>query len=343
MDCLAASHLAPRDLRQVGADRGFRNDLERPAVGSDQRRLRRSGRASHVEARREWTNDKFDPAVESTPRAKRKIAEHVVRGKGGSTLKRKRFTGGSIVITGANSRRACTKSRSSSCCGDDLDISRRRSVTRVIRSHGPRAPDQLHKDRRKTRKLDVSTPTNKATSRIWKQYEAGHRARYQCLALSAAMSSRCSGAARSLNSGSSSRSRYRTAHITFCEAAGCIIETAARRHAGKGRWSMPAPSLAASQLSPERALFAVHELGRRGKDFLEKKDEFRAAKDVVTIWLGEPWTQRPFASMSSSCQFLDDAAGRLANVMCAVRYLDLELDPEFTSGPPHCSDCSWPH
>src|SRR3954452_11710162 len=56
-----------------------------------------------IEAGRDWTVEKFEPTIEATPRLARKGRHIVARGRDGSTLKRKRFPGGSIVITGANS------------------------------------------------------------------------------------------------------------------------------------------------------------------------------------------------------------------------------------------------
>src|SRR3954452_5792821 len=56
-----------------------------------------------IEAGRDWTVEKFEPTIEATKRIERKVRAVVIRGRDGSTLKRKQFPGGSIVVTGGNS------------------------------------------------------------------------------------------------------------------------------------------------------------------------------------------------------------------------------------------------
>jgi len=72
---------APRDLAKFGADRRSEMISNVLLWAADAAPAPILVVHPTIEAGREWTNDKFDPAVESTPRAKRKIAEHVVRGK----------------------------------------------------------------------------------------------------------------------------------------------------------------------------------------------------------------------------------------------------------------------
>ena len=104
MDCMAPGHWAKRTSVmksvQVSGSEGISNVLGWIIDVSPGPTL-----VVHptIEAGRDWTTEKFEPTIEATKRLQRKVSNVVIRGRDGSTLKRKRFPGGSIVVTGANS------------------------------------------------------------------------------------------------------------------------------------------------------------------------------------------------------------------------------------------------
>lgn len=131
-----------------------------------------------VEAARDWTVEKLEPTLEATNRAGRHVRNVVIRGRDGSTLKRKLFPGGSVVMTGANSGAGLRQKSIRNLFCDDVD-----EFPLTVPGQGD--PLELARGRltsfEKTgqdKELDVSTPTLKSTSRIARQYEAGTRGQW---------------------------------------------------------------------------------------------------------------------------------------------------------------------
>lgn len=295
MDCLAASHPARRvtfaKSAQIGGSEMISNVLLWAADVAPAPIL-----VVHptIEAGREWTNDKFDPAVESTPRAKRKIAEHVVRGKGGSTLKRKRFPGGSIVITGANSAKGLRQKSIKLLLCDDLD-----DFPATVGDQGDplgmaRARLISFTKTAQDKELDVSTPTNKATSRIWKQYEAGTQGRYHvpCPGCGHMQSLKWGGPLERFGIKFEIEVPHRAHYV--CEAAGCVIEHwQLDDMLAKGQWVHARAEPGRDPSYHLNALYSPFTTWDAAvKDFLEKKDDPEALKTFVNLWLGEPWDDR---------------------------------------------------
>jgi phage terminase large subunit GpA-like protein len=126
-----------------------------------------------IEAGRDWTVEKFEPSIEATKRVERKIRSVVIRGRDGSTLKRKTFPGGSIVVTGANSGAGLRQKSIRNLICDDVD-----EFPTTVPGQGD--PLELARGRKTSfektgqdKELDISTPTLEGVSRIAKQYKAG--------------------------------------------------------------------------------------------------------------------------------------------------------------------------
>jgi phage terminase large subunit GpA-like protein len=125
------------------------------------------------EAALDWNAEKFDPMIEATPRLRKKVSEVVSRGNAGSTMRRKRFPGGSIVLTGANSAAGLRQKSIRILIRDDFDewpfdVGGQGDPARM-------AEARLTSFRRAglAKIIDISTPTNEATSRIWKGWKSG--------------------------------------------------------------------------------------------------------------------------------------------------------------------------
>lgn len=250
-----------------------------------------------IEAGMDWVNEKFDLAIESTPRAKRKIAAHVERGRGGSTVKRKRFPGGSIVTTGANSARGLRQKSIKTLLCDDFD-----DFPLAVGGQGDpvgmaRARLISFKKTAQDKELDVSTPTVRKISRIWKQFEEGTQARYHvlCPHCGHAQALKWGGPLEKYGLKFEIEVPHRAHYV--CEAAGCIIE----------RWQLDA------MLALENGARWVHARREPGREpsyhinalyspfvswddavaaFVEAKDDPEKLKTFINLWLGEPWDEQ---------------------------------------------------
>jgi phage terminase large subunit GpA-like protein len=127
------------------------------------------------EAALDWAAEKFDPMIEATKRLKRKVSEVISRGKAGSTMRRKKFPGGSILLTGANSAAGLRQHSIRILIRDDLD-----EFPFDVAGQGDPAKlaeARLTSFRRagQAKILDISTPTLEATSRIAKGWREGRQ------------------------------------------------------------------------------------------------------------------------------------------------------------------------
>lgn len=295
MDCMSPSHPARRitfaKSAQIGGSELISNILGWSADVSPAPIL-----VVHptIEAGRDWTNEKLDPTIEATPRIKRKVAEHVIRGKGGSTLKRKRFPGGSIVITGANSAAGLRQKSIRRLFCDDLD-----EFPLAVGGQGDplgmaRARLISFKKTAQDKELDVSTPTIRSISRIWKQFEEGTQGRWfmPCPHCGYEQSLKWGGPTEKFGIKFEIEIPHRAHYV--CEAAGCIIENwQLDGMLSQGRW------IHARQLPGRDPSYHLNALNSpfaawddAVKAFLDAKDDPEKLKTFVNLWLGEPWDEK---------------------------------------------------
>lgn len=131
-----------------------------------------------IEAGMSWNAEKLQPNIEATPQISRKLLEAVSRDGSGSTQKRKRFPGGQLVITGANSAAGLRQKSVRWLFRDDLDEF-------PFDVNGQGDPAKMAEARQISyirsglaKRLDVSTPTTVKNSRIYKLYLEGDQRRY---------------------------------------------------------------------------------------------------------------------------------------------------------------------
>lgn len=298
MDCLAPGHPARRvtfaKSAQIAGSEMINNVLLWSADAAPAPIL-----VVHptIEAGRDWTNEKLDPTIEATPRAKRKIAEHVVRGRGGSTLKRKRFPGGSIVVTGANSAAGLRQKSIKILVCDDVD-----EFPLAVSGQGDplgmaRARLISFKKTAQDKELDVSTPTIKALSRIWKQFEEGTQARYHvpCPHCRELQTLKWGGPREKFGLKFDAEAPHRAHYV--CEAAGCIIEHWQLEWmldpANGAKWVHAKPLPGREPSYHINALYSPFVTWDDAvKAFLESKDDPEKLKTFVNLWLGEPWDEK---------------------------------------------------
>jgi phage terminase large subunit GpA-like protein len=298
MDCLAPGHWARRvtlaKSAQIAGSEMISNVLLWSADAAPAPIL-----VVHptIEAGRDWTNEKLDPTIESTPRAKRKIAEHVIRGRGGSTLKRKRFPGGSIVITGANSAAGLRQKSIKILICDDFD-----EFPLAVSGQGDpvgmaRARLISFKKTAQDKELDVSTPTILKLSRIWKQFEEGTRARYHvpCPQCGHLQTLKWGGEKEKFGLKFDVEAPHRARYI--CEEAGCVIEhwqlEAMMDPANGAKWIHAKPLPGREPSYHINALYSPFVTWDDAvKAFLDAKGDTEKLKTFVNLWLGEPWDEK---------------------------------------------------
>lgn len=126
----------------------------------------------------DFNSDKLDPTIKHSRCLKRKVAEAKARSGDGSTISRKRFPGGSLVLAIASSARALSSKTVKYLARDEVD-----RYPRDVEGQG--SPLDLSSERQTAfdatgdwKCADVSTPTNKGESAIDEAFDAGDQRYY---------------------------------------------------------------------------------------------------------------------------------------------------------------------
>jgi phage terminase large subunit GpA-like protein len=245
-----------------------------------------------IEAGRDWTVEKFEPTIEATKRIGRKIRDVTVRGRDGSTLKRKRFPGGSIVVTGANSPAGLRQKSIRTLICDDVD-----EFPLTIGGQGD--PLELARARKTSfeksgqdKELDVSTPTVKSVSRIWRQFEAGTQGRWHvpCPHCDAEQVLEF-GAKETWGLKFNDTAPHRAHYV--CRVNGCIIQHwQLEGMNARGRWihAMPFPGREPSyHLSSLVSPFTTWD--HIAAKWVDAQGDPEKLKAFINLQLGEPWDE----------------------------------------------------
>ena len=294
MDCMAPSHWARRvtvmKSVQVSGSEGLSNVLGWIIDSAPGPAL-----VVHptIEAGRDWTAEKFEPTIEATKRLKRKVSNVVIRGRDGSTLKRKRFPGGSIVVTGANSGAGLRQKSVRYVFLDDMDEFPLKIGDQGDPVEMARARKTSFEKSGKDKELDVSTPTVKSVSRIAKQYEAGTQGRWHvpCPHCGIDQVLKWGGKDAPYGIKFNPEPPYRAHYV--CEANGCIIQHwQLEGMNAQGRWvhAMPFPGREPSyHLNSLISPFTTwdHIVAK----FIDAQGDTEKLKTFVNLQLGEPWDE----------------------------------------------------
>ncbi|BBK30296.1 phage terminase large subunit GpA-like protein [Stella humosa] len=248
-----------------------------------------------VEAGKDWTAEKFDAAIQATRRLRDRVADGNSRDSRGSTMKRKRFPGGFIIVTGANSTRAL----------------RQRSIRYVVKDDwsdwpqdvdGQGDPDKMadarqiaYEDTGTAKSVQVSTPTVKGACRVTKAWEASDQRRYlvpcphcgwrQHLRFRPDTEGR--GGLR-FDPTPPFQARY------ACEDCGSLIDHHEKRQMlAKGAWLATSPG---PGRQPGFALNALYSpfvsWDKVAEEFVAARDDPHLLKTFVNLWLGEAWEEK---------------------------------------------------
>lgn len=248
-----------------------------------------------IQVAQDFNRDKLSPSISATPELRAKVRSQASRSSEGSTALNKRFDGGSIVITGANST-ADLRSKTVKFAfadevsewpadldgqGDPLEMLKARQISFSASGDWKR--------------LCGSTPTIKGACRATELFEGGDQRFWMV---------RCPhcGAEQRLRFRPDSDGRgglrfnqsYPYNAYYACEANGCVIEHHEKRAMIQGgRWVATEPG---PGRYPSYHLDALISLlttwDAVAEAFLNAKDDPAKLKGFVNLWLGEAWEER---------------------------------------------------
>lgn len=298
MDCLAPAHPADRvvlmkSAQIAGSEAGTNFVLYVADVAPGPTMVIHPT----VDAGKAWGREKLNPNIDENPEFRRMFVESKGR-EGGSTALYKKFPGGFLVITGANSAAALRQKSIRYLVKDDWD-----EWPWDVNGQGD--PDKMANARQisfhaagTAKRFEVSTPTKKATSRVTKAYYEGSDQRVYLVKCP-----QCGGeqelrffpvATDPFRGGLKFEKQAPYAAHYVCEHNGCVIEHHHKRAmlAG-GRWVAQAPGpgkFPGFKISAIYSPFTTWD--KMVEAFLEAKGKPAELMTFFNLWLGEPWEER---------------------------------------------------
>lgn len=258
-----------------------------------------------VDAAKNWATEKLDATIKATRRLRDKIVEQVSRDGAGSTTKRKRFPGGFLIITGANSTRELRQRSVRYLIKDDWS-----DWPLEIDDQGD--PDAMAEARTigfqssgNVKIIEGSTPTNAATCRVSRSYDASDRRIYLVPCPHCGHEQELRFFADENGAGGlrwDDDDPLTTRYV--CEACGALIaENQKRRMIEAGRWH-------ATMSGPGRYPgFSINSLyspfttwARVVERYIKAKDETAKLKVWTNLDLGQPWKERGDAPLAKDIQ-----------------------------------------
>lgn len=245
----------------------------------------------------DYNRDKFHPALIESPTLARKVFEARSRSVKASTALNKRFRGGFITLTGANSTADLRSKTVKYIFADEID-----EWTDDLNGQGD--PMEMVDTRQRAyhaggeyKKLQGSTPTIKGASRIDDEFESGDQRFYHVACPHCGEKQRLEFGGKDKAYGLKFNKEWPFNAHYICRHNGCVIEHYHKRQmldeAGPDGWipAKPEPGRHPSYhidilLSP----FTVWD--KIAEAFLKAKDVPHKLKSFVNLWLGESWEER---------------------------------------------------
>lgn len=237
---------------------------------------------------REFNSEKFHPALEETPELRRKVAEARSKSAKASTTLKKRFPGGTITITGANSTADLRSKTVKYVFADEID-------EWPLDLNGQGDPMEMV-DARQTafhttgeyKKLEGSTPTIRGASRIDDAFEVGDQRTWQVPC------PHCGEFQRLIFKNLKFAKRYPYNAHYVCAHCGCVIEHHHKRGmvlAGRWEAEQPGPGRHPSfHLDTLTSLLTTWD--KLAEKWWAAQDKPEKLKAFVNLWLGESWEER---------------------------------------------------
>ncbi|MBF0305768.1 MAG: phage terminase large subunit family protein [Alphaproteobacteria bacterium] len=240
-----------------------------------------------VDAGKSWSREKFQPSLEASPRLRRKVIEQKSR-DGASTGSFKKFAGGYIVITGANSSAALRQKSIRYVLKDDWD-----DWPWDVDGQGD--PDKMADARQigfhasgLAKTFQVSTPTIKALSRIEAAYEASDQRLYYVPCPHCQHEQVLAWRNLKFAKEAPHQSEY------MCAECGVMIAHHHKRQMlARGRWVATRPGPGRQPGFAINALYSPFTTwDKMVEAFVAAKDDPAKLKTWVNLWLGEAWEER---------------------------------------------------
>ncbi|WP_165791812.1 phage terminase large subunit family protein [Thalassospira marina] len=247
-----------------------------------------------IAAVQEFNREKFSPSIEQTKALRNKVREAGTRSAQKSTALSKRFPGGSLVLTGANSASDLrSKTIKFMCCdevdewpldldkqGDPMDMVNARQI--AFHATGD------------YKKFEGSTPTIKGISRIDNAFEEGDQRFYECPCPGCGHYQRLIFGGKDVKHGLKFNRAYPYNAYYICINCGCPIEHHQKRAMVQaGRWRA---TKAGDGRHPSFHIDALSSLvttwDKVAEEFLNAKDDPNKLKAFTNLWLGEAWEEK---------------------------------------------------
>lgn len=250
-----------------------------------------------LEAAANWDREKLTPNIEVNPRLRKKVVENKGR-SGGSTAKHKKFPGGFLALAGANSAAGLRQRSIRYLIKDDWD-------EWPFDVNGQGDPDKMANARQisylnsgTAKCLEISTPTNKSTSRSYRAYyeESDQRIwKMRCPHCDEAQEFRFFPLSKEPFRGGikfNPQPPYDAHYV--CEFNGCIIEHHEKsKLLATGKWFAQTPGPGKHPGFKISSIFSPFvPWDDIVKAFLEAKDKPLELKTFFNLWLGEAWEER---------------------------------------------------
>lgn len=236
----------------------------------------------------EFNAEKLHPTLEATPALRRRVAEARSRSARASTTRKKRFPGGTITITGANSSADLRSKTVKYGFADEID-----DWPLDLNKQGD--PMVMFDARFRAflrvggyKKLEGSTPTIRGISRIDRAFEAGDQRFWTVSCPHCETEQRLIFRHLRFEKTYPHRARY------LCPHCGCEIDAAARDAMVRaGRWvaSQPGPGRHPSfHLDTLTSLLVTWD--DIAAAWIDAQGDPKKLKTFVNLWLGESWEER---------------------------------------------------
>ena len=247
-----------------------------------------------IAAAQDFNREKLSPTIEGSPKLRQKVRRQVSRSSEGSTALNKRFTGGSIVITGANSAADLRSKTVKYAFGDEIeewpvDLDKQGDPLAMLE-----ARQMAFLATGDWKRLLGSTPTLKG-GRVDVVFEAGDQRYWQVPCPHCGEEQRLTFHPDSNGNGGLRFDKEWPHNAWYaCRHCGAEIEHWQKDAMVKaGHWvaTQPGPGR-----HPSYHIDTLHSLLVGWNDiaakFLESKDDPSKLKTFVNLWLGEGWEER---------------------------------------------------
>lgn len=258
-----------------------------------------------IDAAKNWTAEKLDATIQATRRLRDKVLEQVSRDGAGSTTKRKRFPGGFLIITGANSTRELRQRSVRALFKDDWS-----DWPLEIEDQGD--PDVMAEARTlgfqssgNVKIVEGSTPTNASTCRVTASYASSDRRIYlvPCPHCGHEQELRFFGDENGAGGLRWDDEDPLTAAYA-CEGCGALIaEHAKRKMVAAGRWHATAPGPGRYPGFALNSLYSPFTTWSRIVDrYLRARGNTSKLKTFWNLDLGLAWEERGDAPLAKDVQ-----------------------------------------